>query len=74
MTFVALYIDPAIPLPSRVRTPIGQAMLALEVGESFMITTRDEYAKVRGRWSNYDDRKFAMRKVPSEGWRVWRVA
>jgi hypothetical protein len=73
MTFVALYIDPAIPLPSRVRTPIGQAMRALEVGESFMVTDEADYIKARARWSDYLPRKFAMRKVPSEGWRVWRV-
>jgi uncharacterized protein (DUF2249 family) len=73
MTFVALYIDPAIPLPSRVRTPIGQAMRALEVGESFMVTDEADYTKARARWSNHAPAKFAMRKVPHVGWRLWRV-
>jgi uncharacterized protein (DUF2249 family) len=73
MTLVALFIDHNVPLPSPVRSPIGQAMRDLEVGQSFLITDPADYARVRARWSNHAPAKFAMRKVPHQGWRVWRI-
>jgi hypothetical protein len=74
MTYVALYIDHNVPMPNPVRSPIGQAMSALEVGDSFLITEPEDYAKARARWNNHKPAKFAMRKVPHVGWRLWRVA
>lgn len=67
-------IEDNIPLPpkGRPRSEERQAMLKLEIGQSFLITeeSRAQHArwtaqKIAGRYSVIKGR---------EGWRVWRVA
>lgn len=48
-------------------------MLALEPGQSFAMDTEEEYIRARGTVHKLKPRKFSVRKVPFEGWRIWRL-
>lgn len=68
-----LTIESGIPCPPRGNSPITAAMRAMAVGESFLIAEAADYQKARGAWASLKPKKFAIRKVPHQGWRVWRA-
>lgn len=63
-----LRLEKNVPLPSRVRTELGTALRAMEVGESFVVAERPT-GKTLGAIGS---RKFATRAVDG-GFRVWRT-
>lgn len=68
-------IEEGIPVSKRYgpRTPVTMALEALEPEQSFVITNDTEYIQVRGRLSKLKPKKFRMRKLGRDGWRIWRV-
>lgn len=65
-----------VPSPRGARTPWTKAIDALEVGQSVLTTEAKEHIAalqfvIRG---VAQSKEFAIRKVPGEGWRVWRTA
>lgn len=79
MTYV---IEDGVPLPeghnnggrsSGPQTALGRALHALKPGQSIALPTHEEFRRATSfAWRNAD-RRFAMRKVPGRGWRVWRT-
>lgn len=69
-------IEEGIPLPSRYgpRTAVTKALEALQPDQSFVISNEAEYITARGRMSRLAPKKFRMRKLGRDGWRIWRVA
>ena len=61
-------IDKGVPIPSRQPTGrVDAALLALEVGESFVHTARvGTRLKVR-------DKRFTQRRLPDGRYRIWRT-
>lgn len=62
------------PVPRPPTSPLSLAMLAMEVGDSVLLQTAPEYQRVLGRLTRFAPRVFVVRKLPREGWRVWRTA
>ncbi len=60
--------------PGRPPGPLRQALERLEVGESILLTERHDYDNCRSHLNLMRPKTFIQRKVPHEGWRVWRVA
>jgi hypothetical protein len=58
----------------RLPGPVRERMEVLRVGDSFRLDTEQEYMLARGTASKLRPRKFSIRKIPHEGWRVWRLA
>lgn len=69
-------IEADIPLPPQkwpcLRNPIALQMAALEVGESFLLDTEYEWLTVRGYLTRFRPKRFSIRKIDRQGWRVWR--
>lgn len=53
-------------------SPLSRAMLALEVGDSFLVGVEDQ-RRVVSRMSHFPPYRFAVRKIDWQSWRVWRV-
>jgi hypothetical protein len=53
-------------------SPEREAMLGLEVGQSFLVPDADRAQLARCLMSRLDGRKFTSRKL-REGWRFWRT-
>jgi hypothetical protein len=69
-------IEPPAQLPRRGGRPASEEhtlMMAMQVGESFMVHDYLRWLFLRGKLTKMRPRKFSMRKVPG-GWRLWRVA
>lgn len=70
-------IEAAVEMPPEYRgRPPSQerlAMLALEVGESFLITDEARVNLVRTLNRKLAPKCFCVRKIAGQGWRVWRV-
>ena len=60
--------------PSGPKSELAKVLLSLEVGQSFGIDEERDYTRVRAYLHRYKSRRFVTRKLPREGWRVWRVA
>lgn len=60
--------------PRKVTSRISEVMLTMQVGGSFLVTDPDDYDRVRKRMGRFEPRMYTTRKVPGEGWRVWRIA
>ena len=73
LNMTAMIIETGIPCPPRGNSPVVAAMRSMDVGQSFLITEAFEYGRARGSWAMLKPKKFAIRKVPHEGWRVWRL-
>lgn len=57
----------------KARTPWTQTLDSLQPGQS-VLTTEDRDRKAAEQMKiRRPTKKFAIRKVPSQGWRVWRV-
>lgn len=68
-----MIMDRGIPVPERQRGK-WDFLSDMEVGDSFIVTTHDEFEKVRGAMYH---RKLGIRtrKEPDgTGWRVWRIS
>jgi hypothetical protein len=73
-------VEPNIPIPEPIRggrgrppSPVLARMRELEIGESFCVDTWEERQVIRSVQSKQHPKKFSVRKIPHEGWRVWRV-
>lgn len=69
-------IERGIPIPidrQFQRSDVVAAMRGLEVGQSFVVSTHEGYTAVRARWTDLRPKRFAMRKIGGEGWRLWRL-
>lgn len=67
--------ETGIPVPTRKQPKCGvtsDRVRALRVGESFLVTTYKECDSCRN-IARYIGIRMATRKIPGEGWRVWRV-
>lgn len=49
-------------------------MLALEIGQSFLIEEEKKAQLARTLNCRLAPRKFSVRKIGRQGWRVWRLA
>jgi hypothetical protein len=73
-------IETGIPAPEQLyrrsppKSPIRTALEQLELGQSFLMDTPDEYERARSMCCNLGERKFIGRKVAGQGWRMWRIA
>lgn len=78
-------IEEGIPLPTAAnewfggrprgpQTPLTQTLDRLQPGQSLLMTEAKEMKAAEQFKFRRPERKFAFRKVPGEGWRVWRVA
>jgi hypothetical protein len=73
-------IDDHIPAPpsSQRKGPrksdLRLTLEALQPGQSFMVCEPDEYKRLRTAASLLVDGRYVTKKIPSQGWRVWRVA
>ena len=65
---------PVIERGRRSKSPIRAALEALEPGQSFLMQTAEEYGRARSAVAHIIDGQFVSRKIPGEGWRLWRVA
>lgn len=59
--------------PTGPRSEIAKAIEAMEVGHSFAIESEREYMRARARLARFKPRRFITRKLPHEGWRIWRI-
>lgn len=72
-------IESHIPAPEpmergkRAPTAVRAAMESLKPGQSFLMLTVEEYDRARSA-SCYLGGRFVTRKIPGEGWRLWRIA
>jgi hypothetical protein len=70
-------IEPGIPLMDerrgRLPGPLRERMETLHVGDSFRLDTEAEWLLARGTVNKLRPKRFSIRKIPREGWRVWRV-
>lgn len=76
-------IERDIPIPPTARRPnnckrgarsvMGAALESMKTGQSFLIESLDEYNRARSLFCGLKPRRFVSRKVPHEGWRIWRV-
>ena len=68
-------IEDGVPITNRYgpRTPVTQALDALLPEQSFVISNESEYIQVRARVGKLKPKKFSVRKLGRDGWRVWRV-
>lgn len=73
-------IESHIPAPEWVerngppKTDLRLALEGLLPGQSFLMETQNEYQRARTACQYLSDRRFSGRKVPGEGWRMWRIA
>lgn len=51
-----------------------QAVSMLEPGQSVLTPLYREFKAAEQLVLRYRPKKYAIRKIPSQGWRVWRVA
>jgi hypothetical protein len=76
-------IEQGIPIPPKAhghdgrprgpRNPLTQTLEVLEPGQSVLMTEEREYKAAEQFKVRRPERKFAIRKVAREGWRIWRV-
>lgn len=75
-------IEEGIPLPtsrkggyrhSGPRSPWTKAVDKLEPGQSVLTTEYSEFKAAEQLTQRNKPRKYAIRKVPGMGWRVWRL-
>jgi hypothetical protein len=83
---VSYVIEHGIPIPPTNRghkrrgalgyytSRLSVVLTEMGVGGSFLVTTEKERAAVSGRLYRLLPRKYVVRKIAGEGWRVWRVA
>ena len=64
-------IESSVPIPRNARTPLGMALEALLVGESFLIPGKTS-AQIHGNFTRFAPKRFKARTM-SNGCRVWRV-
>lgn len=76
---MTLVIEKGIPIPPdrNCRGPLGRASACewglLEVGDSTLV--RSESARCSAlQWAPRNGVVFTSRKIPHQGWRIWRVA
>ena len=71
-------IETGLPIPPRastkLRNPIAIQLASIEVGQSFLLHSYDEWLTVRGYLTRFKPKRYSIRKIDREGWRVWRVA
>lgn len=68
--------EPGIPIPEARRarrTEEAQTMEAMPIGESFPIEP-DRVNAARCAVRGLEPKKFLVRKMAGQGWRVWRTA
>lgn len=79
---MAYTIETGIPIPASAkagfsprpaRTPLRLELDALEVGQSFLTDTQEEYRRARSLITHIGNKRFVTRKCGGEGWRIWRV-
>ena len=78
-----IVIDKGIPIPptrggSPARSEYRIAMDSMEIGDSFVVFGKKQYAKVRNIQREYqrinNSVRFTIRKDAEEGfWRIWRI-
>lgn len=80
MSYVIEHNIPPPPPTHKRRGPAGQTLSPLTellrdmpVGSSFLVKTEKERHTVTAKLYRHRSRVYAVRKVPGEGWRVWRV-
>lgn len=70
-------IETGIPLVAerrgRLPGPLRERMETLRPGDSFSLDSEQEFMLARGTVNKLKPKKFSIRKIPHEGWRVWRV-
>ena len=68
-------IDDTVPIPmGRPRSWSGDLAVKMEVGESVLFDPEREASSLKESIRHYHgSRSAAMRKVPRDGWRVWRT-
>lgn len=72
---VSYVIERGTPVPTkgRPKTPIRIALDDMEIGDSVLFPTSGEFMKANSMLVLLRPKKFRTRKIPGEGWRVWRV-
>ena len=70
-------IDRDVPPPEkffRARTALGQSAALMEIGDSVFVEDHRTALRLRDllRYRN-GPKSYTMRKIPDEGWRVWRI-
>jgi hypothetical protein len=74
-------IEDGIPLPETnrgashhgPRTELTKAISLLEVGQSVLAGGWKEYKSADAYVARHRDRRFAIRKIGGQGWRIWRT-
>lgn len=52
---------------------LSMVLDAMPVGSSFLLRTKEESKSATSRFRLFAPKRFTVRKLPGEGWRVWRV-
>jgi hypothetical protein len=72
-------IEDGIPAPAMVarkgppKSEMRRALEALQPGQSFLVDDSDEYRRLRTAVCLLEA-QYVTKKIPAQGWRVWRVA
>jgi hypothetical protein len=72
-------IEEGIPVPEKIsraippKSAVRLTMEALQPGQSFLIDQAVEYDRARAAATAIPDGSYVTRKIPGQGWRVWRV-
>lgn len=64
-----MFIESHIPIPPRTSHVVQQ----MRAGDSVLFLTEIEALRFRDHM-RYRDIKYTIRKIPNEGWRVWRLS
>ena len=64
-----MFIEKHIPVPPRTSDVVNQ----MEAGDSVLFQTENEALRFRD-VMRYNKIDYTMRKIPCEGWRVWRMS
>jgi hypothetical protein len=68
-----ILMQAGIPIPPNPSSAIARAVIQMQIGESFLCDSEKEMERARQAAARYGI-KICRRKIPGEGWRVWRVA
>ncbi len=74
-------IETGVPIPAfrptdsrpGPRTDLTQALAALEVAQSVLVEDTREHKAAMNYIERAKPRRFTVRKVAHEGWRIWRI-
>lgn len=70
-TIDGIEVEAGIPIPPKARNRIINALLQLDIGESFVVTHNIGSSK---KAPSEQGRRFEIRKIGAKQWRVWRVS